>query len=334
MASKESVQPGVGLDIGTGNIVAARKVGSKLNFNRLRDAFVDLPPEKKRFLKISNTSYVEFNGRLLVLGDEALNVANLFNEEVKRPMSDGILSAGELDAQQVIALLIKEALGEPKTDKEKCAFSIPAKAIDIHGSDITYHKTILSKILTELGYDPIASNEAQAIVLSECMNEQFSGLGISYGAGMTNVSLCYNAMSALEFSLGRGGDWIDNYAARAVSKTAGKITSIKESGIDISNPADRDSEAIALYVRTLIDYTIQNIIEFFHKSKNELMVPKPIPIVIGGGTSLAGGFLDLFKKQFELQKSRFPIQISEIRHASNPLYSVATGLVLAAQMED
>jgi hypothetical protein len=192
----------------------------------------------------------------------------------------------------------------------------------------------LAKILEELGYHPIASNEAQAIVLSECQKEQFSGLGISYGAGMTNVSLCYSAMSALDFSLGRGGDWVDSHAARAVNKTAAKITAVKEAGINIFEPTDRDSEAISLYLKTLIDYTIENIINHFHNAKNELMVPKPIPIVVGGGTSLAGGFMDLFRFRFEAHKSRFPVQISEIRHAEDPLYSVATGLLLAAQMED
>lgn len=334
VSSKDSIQPGVGIDLGTMNFVSARKAGNKIVTNRIRDAFVDLPVEKKRFLKISNTSFVELDGRLLVLGDAALEVANLFNEEAKRPMSGGVISAGELDAQQVIGLMIRELLGTPRVENEKCAFSIPAVAIDVPGSDITYHKTILAKILTELGYTPIPSNEAQAIVLSECAKEQFSGLGISYGAGMTNISLCYSAMSALEFSVGRGGDWVDNHSARAVSKTAGKITALKESGIDVSNPKDRDSEAIALYIRTLIDYTIENIINHFHRAKNELMVPKPIPIVVGGGTSLAGGFMDLFKSRFEAHRSKFPIQVSEIRHAEDPLYAVATGLILAAQMDD
>lgn len=333
-SSKDNLQPGVGVDLGTMNFVSARKAGNKLVTNRIRDAFVDLPPDKKRFLKISNTSYVELGGRLLVLGDSALDVANLFNEEVKRPMSGGVISAGELDAQQVIGLMIRELLGKPLVEKEKCAFSIPAAAIDVPGSDITYHKTILAKILEEIGYTPIPSNEAQAIVLSECSKEQFSGLGISYGAGMTNISLCYSAMSALEFSVGRGGDWVDNHAARAVNKTAGKMTAIKESGINVSNPEGRDAEAIALYIRTLIDYTIENIINHFHSAKNELMVPKPIPIVVGGGTSLAGGFMDLFRARFEAHKSKFPIQVSEIRHAEDPLYAVATGLILAAQMDD
>jgi hypothetical protein len=327
-------QYGAGLDIGTMNIVSARREGNKVKFQKIRDAFVDLPPEKKRFLKVSETSYVEFGGRLLVLGDAALQVANLFNQEAKRPMSGGVLSSGELDAQQVLGLIMKEALGEPRTEKEKCAFSVPAVAIDVPGSDIIYHRTILAKILTELGYTPIASNEAQAIILSECAKEQYSGLGISYGAGMTNVSLCYSAMSALEFSLGRGGDWADSHAARAVSKTASKITALKEDGINIFEPKDRDSEAIGLYLRTLIDYTIDNLIAHFHNAKNELMVPKPIPIVVGGGTSLAGGFMDLFRARFEINRARFPIQISEIRHAEDPLYSVATGLLLAAQMED
>lgn len=334
MASKEIFQPGVGLDIGTMNIVSSRRMGTKMVTNKIRDAFVDLSPDKKRFLKISNTSYVEFGGRLLVLGDSALDVANLFNEDIKRPMSGGILSAGELDAQQIIGLLIKEVLGEPKVEKEKCAFSVPAPAIDVPGSDVVYHQTILKKILDELGYTPIASNEAQAIILSECVEENFSGLGISYGAGMTNISLCYSAMSAMEFSVGRGGDWADSHAARAVSKTVGKITAIKESGINIFDPKDRDSEAIGLYIRTLIDYTIENIINRFHSVKNDLMIPKPIPIVVGGGTSLAGGFMDLFRSRFESHRDKFPIQISEIRHAEDPLYAVSTGLVLASQMDD
>ena len=326
--------PGIGIDCGTMNFVAARRVNGQIEYKRIRDAFIDLPAEHKRMLKISNTSYMELNGKLLVLGDEAMTTANLFNREARRPLSGGLVSSHEFDAQQVIALLLKQISGDPEIPGEKCSYSVPAAAIDIIGSDVTYHSLILSKIFKELGYDPDPVNEALAVIFAECAHSNFSGLGISYGSGMTNVCLGYNAMSALEFSIGRGGDWIDNGAAKAIGTTSAKICSIKESGIDIMNPKNREEEAISLYVSTLIDYTIDSIARQFVKAKGELLVPKPIPIVVSGGTSLAGGFLKKFQERFEHHRSAFPVQISEVRAASDPLQAVAAGLLIYSTMDN
>lgn len=325
---------GVGLDCGTMNFVSARKSGKKVTTARVRDAFIDLPSEHKRMLKISGTAFAELEGRLIVVGDDALNTANLLNREARRPLQGGLISAGELDAQSIIALMMQQILGKPVKDGEKCCYSVPAAAVDVQGSDITYHAAILGKIVGELGYTAEAVNEALAIIYSECTQENFCGLGISYGSGMTNVCLAFNAMSALEFSLGRGGDWIDNGAAKAIGSTKAKMCAVKESGIDITAPRDRGEEAISLFVSTLIDYTIDNIIEQFVKVKSELLVPKPIPIIVSGGTSLAGGFLDKFKERFEQKRDRFPIQISEIRPAGDPMTAVATGLLVLSQMDD
>jgi hypothetical protein len=329
-----SKETGVGLDCGTMNFVAARRSAGKITYSRVRDAFLDLPPETKRMLRLSNTDYVELGGRLLVIGDKAIDTANIFNQEARRPMQGGVIASGEIDAQQVIGIMMKQILGDPKTPGEKCCYSIPAPAVDVVGSDITYHRAILGKILQEIGYKAEATNEALAIVFADCTKENFSGLGISYGSGMTNVCLAYNAMSALEFSLGKGGDWIDNGAAKAVSSTSAKMCAIKESGIDITKPKSREEEAIALFIQTLIDYTIDEFCKRFVKAKNEILVPKPIPIVVSGGTSLAGGFLDKFKERFEIHRAKFPIQISEVRAAIDPMTAVATGLLMLSQMED
>lgn len=333
-SSSGKPSPGVGLDCGTMNFVAARKIGQKVETTRVRDAFLDLDPAHKKMLKISNTGYVELSGRLLVVGDEALETANLMNKEARRPMSGGILNAGELDAQQVIGIMMQKVLGDPAAENEKCCYSVPAPALDVIGSDVSYHKAILGKILGELGFKGEALNEAQAIVFSECVKDNFSGIGISYGSGMTNVCLSYNAMSALEFSVGKGGDWIDNGAAGAVGSTRGKMTSLKESGIDISAPSTREQEAVAFFVRQLIEYSLAGIIQHFDHVRREILVPKPIPIVVSGGTSLAGGFLDVFKHVFEEKRSSFPVEISDIRHAKDPMTAVATGLLTMSQMED
>ena len=324
---------GAGLDVGTMNFVAARRVGGKVKTTRLRNAFLDLPPEHKRMLKLSKTSFMEYGDRLLVIGDEAISTANLFNKEARRPMSAGTISAGEIDAQGVMSVIVKHLLGGPHASGEQCCFSVPAPAVDVPEFDTTYHKAVLDKILTELGYTPQPVNEALAIVYSECAAENFSGLALSYGSGMTNVCLAHNALSALEFSLARGGDWVDRGAARAVGITAAKVCTIKESGVTITSPRSREEEAVALYLQALIDYSIDGIIAHFSKVRKEILVPKPIPIVVSGGTSLADGFVKKFQERFELHRGKFPIEISEIRPAKDPMTAVASGLLLFAQMD-
>jgi len=332
---------GVGLDCGTMNFVAARKVEKEIKTKRVRDAFIDLPMEHKRMLKLSNTSFAELAGKLVVVGDAALETANLLNKDARRPMAGGVISAGEFDAQQIIALIMREVLGPPVPGGEKCCYSVPAPAIDVVKSDVTYHSAMLGKIIRELGFTPEPANEALAVVFSECAKENFSGIGISYGSGMTNVCMAYNAMSALEFSLGRGGDWIDSSAAAAVGTTSARICAIKEgSGPDGEmniarpKPESREQEAIAVFYTNLIDYSIDKIIESFGRKKNEIFIQKPMPIIVSGGTSLAGGFLERFKERFEAKKGKFPVQISEIRAARDPMTAVAQGLLLLSQMDD
>lgn len=330
---KNSDLNGVGVDVGTGTLVSARSDGSgkKVSVKKIRDVFIDLPHDAKRMLKLANTAYVEFGGHLFVVGNDALNTANLLNQEVRRPLSKGTIAAGELDAQQIIGLMIKQTAGSPQCDNEKCCYSVPANAIDIPDSDIIYHSAILGKIFKELGYNAEPVNEALAVIFSECGKENFSGIGISFGAGLTNICMAFNSMSALEFAVGFGGDRIDSSAAKAVNTTAAKICALKESGIDIMAPKSREEEAITLFVQTLIDYVIDNIVKQFTKVRSDIFVPKPIPLIISGGTSLIGGFLETFKLRFELYRSKFPVQISEIRAASDPMTAVATGLLIYAQ---
>ena len=55
-----------------------------------------------------------------------------------------------------------------------------------------------------------------------------------------------------------------------------------------------------------------------------------MPIVIGGGTSLVRGFLDVFNEQFD--QSDFPIPISEITLIEDAHTAVARGCLSEAQL--
>jgi len=332
MAKNEGI-PGVGCDIGTMNIVAARKSSSGVETRRVRDAFLELPVESKKMLKLANVSYVERADELLILGDAAMDTANIFGREARRPLSAGLVSSSDVDAMEILGLLIKNVLGEPKVPNEHCYFSVPAAPVDKPGQDVIYHRGVLEKIVRECGYTPTAGNEAMAIVYAETAKEGFSGIGISFGSGMTNIALAVNTIEGLSFSVGRGGDWIDGGAAKSIGSTASRICAIKEKGIDLNAPQGREQEALTFYYKNLIEYSIDQIALQFASVQGKFTLPKPVPIVVSGGTSKAGGFLELFKSVFDRKRKRFPIEVSEIRASTDPLNAVANGLLIQAMQE-
>lgn len=324
---------GKAVDIGTMNIVSAHQTGDGVSISRIRDAFFEVPQDSKKMLDLTDASYVEHEGSLYVLGDEALEMANLFSGEARRPLSKGVIAPDEEEAMGVLSILLEHVLGEPREDGETCYFSIPASPVDNPEQDVVYHEAVFDQILGELGYDPVPGNEALAIVYSECQDTMFTGIGLSFGSGMTNAALSFKTMSPIQFSIEKGGDWIDQRAAQALQKTASQMCSIKEEGIDLTDPDSREERAIVAYYRELIEYALDHIVDEFRQNEDEVNLPDAMPIVVSGGTSLANGFLDIFRDVFESRKSNkgFPIEISEIRQADDPMTAVAEGLLIQAQ---
>jgi len=328
---------GCATDLGTMNIVAARQLidGKSIETKRIRDAFIDLDLEAKKALRLSKVDYIEKDGNLIVLGDSALIMANLFKREVRRPLSHGVISSAEFEAQQILSLLVGNILGAPVIEGEHCFYSVPATPIDDVSQDVIYHTQVFHKILTELGYTPHALNEAMAIIYSQCAKENFSGLSVSFGAGMGNVALAYQTMMGMAFSLSKcAGDWVDAQAAKATGSTASRMCAIKERGVNLASPKNREEEALALYLRALIQYCLENIAVQFRKVQTSIELPDPVPFIISGGTSLAGGFMEVFNQEFDtIKKKGFPIKISEIRAAKDPMTAVAEGLLVLAMEE-
>jgi hypothetical protein len=325
---------GVGLDVGTMNIVSAKRVGAEIHTNRVRDAFLDLESGAKRMLKLSGVNYIDRGDEgIIVIGDAAMEMANVFGREARRPLSQGLISAGEMEALDVLGVIIKSVLGPPSEPGEVCYFSVPAAPVD-ESRDVVYHRGVFDRIVTECGYTAHAGNEAMAILYAETASDGFSGLGISFGSGMCNLALAVSGVEGMCFSVARGGDWIDAGAARALGSTHSRICALKEQGFDLMDPKGREQEALALYYKSLIEYCLDQTSKEFMKVKDRFALPRPIPIVVSGGTSLAGNFLEFFKQTFEKKRKRFPIQVSEIRHASDPMNAVARGLLIQAIQEN
>ncbi len=171
-----------------------------------------------------------------------------------------------------------------------------------------------------------------AVIYSELANREFTGLGISFGAGMTNVCLSYYAVPVMKFSIARGGDWIDEQAAQATGTPVDKVTSVKEEDFALNFETDVGGieGALSIYYDNLLDYVIENIIS--EVDEEDVEEGLDVPVVVTGGTSSPDGFEELFAER--INESEIPFSISDVRQAENPLYSVAQGALVAARSEE
>ena len=319
----------IGLDVGTMHLVCARSDSQEVKMTR--NVFLKLDSEIQ-MTELSDISYVENeDGNFFIVGSDAFTYANIFGKEVSRPMEKGLISPKEIAAIDVLTLMIKSLIGDVKGKETYCSYSIPAQAIDEDRS-VTYHENVFARILKSLGINYTSVNEAMAIIYSECAKEKFSGIAISFGAGMANVAIAYKGIEALTFSTARAGDWIDKEAATSLGMVPNRVTSMKEKYMQLSGEVSvqnkktkRILEALYYYHKALIDYTVKKIIKEFDE-KVDVEIAEPIPVVISGGTSIPKGFVEMFKDV--ISGYELPFEISEIRRAQNPLTSVANGLLI------
>jgi hypothetical protein len=324
---------GKGLDVGTCNLVAAEQnEKGEVELRPKRNVFIDVPIDAytKNMLTRLNVPYVVQGKKMYVLGDHAFELANVLNKNTRRPMADGLISPKEQDALPVMKLLIGSILGQPRIPNEVCFYSVPGDPIDSDLS-VAYHRDLFDAVLRSLGYKPSHIIEGHAVTFAELGEEDFTGIGISCGGGMFNICVAYKSMPALYFSTARSGDWVDKNVANVLGIKAAKAALIKEKGVDLIKPKNREEDAIAIYYRNLIQYNITNIAERFKSAENMPSFNEPISIVFSGGTSMAGNFIELVKDVFK--KLEFPIPVKDIRMAKDPFNATAKGALVAAQLE-
>jgi hypothetical protein len=322
-----------GIDVGTMNIVSAKQESNETVFVSQRNSFVEIEYSDmaERMLSRSDVLHIRKDDKVYVVGDDALNFANIFNEETRRPMKHGILSSEEQSAIPMIKLIIEQVVGDPERPNERVYFSTPADPIDSDLSTL-YHQKTLESFLGDMGYDPEPINEGMSVIYSELADHNFTGLGISFGAGMTNVCLSYYAVPVMTFSVARGGDWVDEQTATATGETVDKVTSIKEEDfrLDFTTDAGGVEGALSIYYDNLLDYVIDNIVR--EVNEGDVEEGLDVPVVVTGGTSSPDGFEKLFEER--LEKAEIPFSISEVRKANEPLYSVARGALVASRTEE
>ncbi|ADJ15357.1 hypothetical protein C497_12806 [Halalkalicoccus jeotgali B3] len=84
--------------------------------------------------------------------------------------------------------------------------------------------------------------------------------------------------------------------------------------------------ALAIYYQNLLDYVIENISR--EVNEGDIEEGLDVPVVVTGGTSRPRGF------ENHLLSASIPFSISGVQRASEPLYSVARGALVAARSDE
>ena len=321
-----------GLDIGTMNIICAEKDREDIVFTQQRNAFMDLESSDltKTMLDISKVLYIENENGISLLGEDAFKFATIFEKEARRPMTQGIISPKEKEAIPIMKLIVESVLGPPDNRNEILYISTPAEPIDTD-MNVLYHKKTMEALTKGLKYDTHTIDEGLAVIYSELSDYNFTGIGISVGAGLTNVTLAYLATPLMSFSIGRGGDWIDIQVAKATGMPKEHITAEKEKISKLSKEIKMGSieGALTVYYDALITYVIKNL----DRKIAEITPPKvAFPVAIAGGSAQPEGFFEMFQKK--LTESKLRVELSKIKHVKDPLLSVARGCLIAARTQE
>jgi hypothetical protein len=330
-----------GLDVGTSFIVLAEEgAKGKVTYKDFRDAFYVIKPTTPIATKMiekglaGKTFVKDADGSFIILGKDAIEKAVERNDSAKRPMYKGVVSSKEKDARRILTYILKEVSGTPAEPGEKLVFCVPAQPVDQEDEDfdVGYHEDVIVKLLTEVGYSARAINEAEALCYSELEKDDYTGVALSWGAGMVNVCVMLNGEPVVTFSTTKSGDWVDRMAAVATGEPDSIVQAEKENGdFTVGQPNDNQVlAAVASYYDRLIDYTTKQLASSMEGHKSIPKFKDPLPVVVAGGTSKAKGFVDLFAKK--LNENGFPLPVKEVRHAADPLHAVARGCLIAAQI--
>jgi len=338
----------IGLDLGTKTIVCAIRSGDgRLTFRKEINGFFVFPKKDaftRNMLVKQKIPFIERDGRFIALGSRAEQFAYAINSTLRRPMAEGTVSR-EQEAINIMASIVQALIG--KLEKDTILYyCIPANALNKQ-TNVQYHDKVARLIFdsykrSEVTINAYSINEARAIAIG---SDEPLAVAISWGAGMINTCYTMFGVPIFEFSLVGSGDWIDTEAAKQfgynpdnpTQKSQETPTSIchRKHDIDLTVPlkeANRVDQAIMLHYQLLIENVINGIINGFESNIDKARIEQPVPIIMAGGTASPVGFKEYFTQI--LNNHTLPFEVSEVKLSPKPLFAVAEGCLVAAEMHE
>jgi hypothetical protein len=323
----------IGLDVGTSRIVLARRVEREVEYHAHLNAFVRIPFSRmtESVFKKEAIPYTVDGEEFVVYGNDAERFANIFHVETRRPMSKGVLNPSEPAGLAVIREIVAILAGRTAKPGQRLCVSLPGPPLGSDGN-LKYHETVVEQTAADFGYAVTTINEGLAVVYSELADANYTGIGVSCGGGMCNVCLAYLSVPVVAFSITQAGDFVDSSAALAAGEVATRVRLFKEQDFQFNGtPGNKIQYALTVYYDEMIASLVEAMTRAFSDTRALPKLDRPVPVVLSGGSALVKGFQDRFEKA--LKASGFPVPISEITLATDPINATAKGALVSALSE-
>lgn len=326
---------GVGLDLSSSSIAAARGDGDGLNISESVHAFVEVPDTNDPLF--SGIPLIASDGKNYAFGREAVYVGLQTSSSLLKA-DDVVTSSSDPELPKAVSSLSSSFLVSPRIGDEYIYFSAPTQPLDVDCVDIspsalaTYHTAFYLRELARRGYRPLPCSEGHAIVLSEAESQGFSGVGISFGSAFINAAIVQEKRLIRVFTQTKAGTWIINQTSLELGITTERVKNALKT-FDPTNIRTDIDLTLRFYYRQVMDEVLDHLDASF-LSLQVPTSPKWEMIWAGPMTSVKS-FTDLARERFNIRslERTFSASISGQRRAKTPEATVVNGLYLRAKGE-
>lgn len=334
----------IGLDLGAHEFRSLRKEGDYLSARRCRAAYCVLPATRQQQLLLDQAAipYVWCGENLVLIGDAAAEHAETFRSPLRAVLPGGRFRRRDPLARQIAALLVESLLTARTGPEPICCLTAPGTA-DPAGDHPELE--FFTRVVRLHGYRPLVAHAAAAAGLAELGRSGLTGIGASFGATATEISIIHRGVERARCRIDCGGQTIDAEFARmcdeyrwdADGKPYLDVVSAERRKLACSERGPGQPEQSDDFVRMhgLYRDWLMHVMDesgaVLRASVSPREFPQPLPFVCAGGPVRFPGFQELCEET--VSKAGFPVPVNEVRVASRPDYAVARGCLISAELE-
>ncbi len=335
----------IALDVGNSHMRSLRRQQYRLIGRGCRSLFTAMTDRKshREILSRLDVPYLAIEGQLVVAGDNADGVAEMFRIPTTRLIPTDPLGKYSVAARQAISKLIDALLPAPRHSNEVCCFTVGGLSGDSGGRGNEVNEFV-AEFIQRRGYQPLGIGSATAVALAELGDQALTGVGITLGAARCETALVCHGVELSRSSVARGGDWIDEQLAaqqslffwdqagkRHLDVRAARVWKESNAGSVLSPTSAEDRQLATLY-HDLVDDVLAAVRDAFTSAPHAFDALQPVGFVCAGGTASHPGFREIMLD--ELRKNPFPFGIKQVQIVGAWEYSAARGCLIRATLEE
>ena len=319
-----------------------RRQGTRVIGRQCPAIYIAVPPAdaEKRLLERAQIPYATCDGNTIVFGQHAAELAPLLHVPRLPVLPEGRLPVDDPLGRQLAAAIADSLLPDAAHPGELCAIALPAGAL---AGERSAEWQFFSRIARLRGYTPVCVPACVALGLAEFGQTGFTGITVIIDSAATSVALLHQGSIVAEAVLPRGGDWIDEHLARKTERMVWDMDGNSYIDVDavsrwkadaapqLQAPQSDDVQLLAYIYEQLFQDALRAFSDSCRQAPLIKTLRQRFPVVCCGEPALLSGVAQLLGAQ--IGRSDLPFTISGIRVAEDPVFTIARGALISAELD-